>query len=207
MAAAPVSPPDYFSLFGLVPRFGLDRADLEKRFYGLSRELHPDRFATESVERRIEATERMSLVNEAYRTLKDPEKLRDYFLRLMNLGSGPHVSGRPDQSKAQVPAELAESWFELQEALMEDPEQAQTLLQSFVTELAALKERGQKEILALETEIDRKLEASSQEASSDMPGLPGLKETFTKLADSVRAQSYLNSMERDVERIRAKYGN
>ena len=37
--------PDYFEFVGLPRKLNLDQADLQRRFYALSRELHPDRFS------------------------------------------------------------------------------------------------------------------------------------------------------------------
>ncbi len=195
MAAVPVSPPngaqDYFSVLGVKRRFGLNKADLESRFYKLSRELHPDRFATGSADERRVALEKMSLVNEAYRALKDPERLRDYFLKLVGVGVGVGVGG---DAKAQIPVELAESWFELQEVLMEDPVEGQKKVEDFKSELFSLKDKKKQEIQALEAQIDRQLEESEAEA---MP-------LFQRLMSMVRDLNYLDSMERDVERIRGQ---
>lgn len=190
MAAVPVSQPngqnDYFSALGVKRRFGQNKSELETRFYKLSRELHPDRFATGSADERRQTLEKMSLVNEAYGVLRNPERLRDYFLKLVGVGG---------DAKAQIPVELAESWFELQEVLMEDPVEGQAKLAEFKTELLALKEKKQQDIRSLETEIDQKLDAVAE--SGAMP-------LFQKLATMVRDLNYLDSMERDVERIRGQ---
>ncbi|MFL5812121.1 MAG: Fe-S protein assembly co-chaperone HscB [Bdellovibrionia bacterium] len=188
MAAVPVSPPNYFSALGVKRRFGQNKADLESRFYRLSRELHPDRFATGSADERRQALEKMSLVNEAYGALKDPVRLRDYFLKLVGVGG---------DAKAQIPVELAESWFELQEVLMEDPVEGQQKVEAFKAELLDLKEKKQQDIQALETGIDCKLDETSDDVAAAMP-------LFQKLATLVRDLNYLDSMERDVERIRGK---
>jgi molecular chaperone HscB len=197
VAAVPVSPPngqqDYFSVLGVKRRFGLNKAELESRFYKLSRELHPDRFATGSADERLQALERMSLVNEAYGALRNPERLRDYFLKLVG------VTG---DAKAQIPVELAESWFELQEVLMEDPVEGRKKVGEFKSELEALKAKKHHDILALEAEIDRKLDEAPKESHAEI-GASELA-SFQALAKMVRDLNYLDSMERDVERIRAQ---
>jgi molecular chaperone HscB len=192
VAAVQVSQPNYFSALGVKRRFGQNKADLESRFYKLSRELHPDRFATGSADERREALEKMSLVNEAYGTLKDPVRLRDYFLKLAGVGG---------DAKAQIPVELAESWFELQEVLMEDPVEGQQKVEAFKTELLDLKEKKKQDILALEAGIDRQLDQIATDSGDDLGGAIPL---FQKLATLVRDLNYLDSMERDVERIRGK---
>lgn len=72
-----VQPPreaDVFARFGFEPRFDIDPAELDKRYLGFQRSLHPDRFARKSPrERAIAESQAMSL-NEAYETLKDAVK-------------------------------------------------------------------------------------------------------------------------------------
>lgn len=193
MAAAPASRlnensiRDFFDLFGFPRRFGIDRAALERRFYELSRETHPDRFATAGAEALRRAVERMSLLNEAYRTLKDPVERRQYFLRLEGFEQP------AEKGSAQIPAELAESWFELQDTLMENPDGAAAKVAAFERELADLRARAAEKLSAIERGID---EAASGGQVS--------REWLQRLSDGIREQSYLKSMERDVERIKAR---
>src|SRR4051794_2946683 len=78
----PVLPTDdYFGAFGVERRFSQDRSFLEKRFYELSRGLHPDRFSNASPQARNNSLERMSFINQAYGTLKNPSFLREYLLK------------------------------------------------------------------------------------------------------------------------------
>jgi molecular chaperone HscB len=102
--------PDYFEFLGVPRRFQQDVRALEKRFYELSREFHPDRFTTSGVEAQRLSLEKMSLLNQAYQTLKDPAERRGYLLKLEGI-----------ESKSKAPAELAEAWFEAQEKSDEDP--------------------------------------------------------------------------------------
>src|SRR5437016_14266649 len=73
---------DYFSVFNLPRKLNLDTAALERDFYRLSRELHPDRFVRASKEEQDAALERSSQLNDAYRTLKDPIARTQYLLEL-----------------------------------------------------------------------------------------------------------------------------
>ncbi len=72
----------YFEVFNLPPKLALDTAALEKSFYRLSRDFHPDRFASKPAEEQAEATEKSSLLNDAYRTLRDPIRRTEYLLEL-----------------------------------------------------------------------------------------------------------------------------
>jgi molecular chaperone HscB len=186
--------PDYFEVFGLPRRFGVDRAALERRFYELSRETHPDRFAAGGAAGIRLAMERMSLLNEAYRVLKSPEELRSYFLRLE--GHEPEAqTGSSHKQRQQIPAELAESWFELQDAVMEEPESASERIAAFEARLGELRSQGHGQLVEVEREIDR--------ASGD--GRKPSSELLDRLASGIRAQSYLKSMERDVERLKGRF--
>ena len=78
----PPVPVDYFTFFGFPRKLNLDTAGLEKEFYALSRRLHPDVFAQADTEERAWSLEQSSMLNDAYRTLKDPIKRTEYLLRL-----------------------------------------------------------------------------------------------------------------------------
>jgi molecular chaperone HscB len=63
---------DDFKLFGLTPRFALDRAELDRRWRELQAEVHPDRFAADGAAAQRVAMQWAVRVNEAYRRLKTP---------------------------------------------------------------------------------------------------------------------------------------
>jgi molecular chaperone HscB len=101
---------DYFQALGLPRKLQLDTAQLEQRRRELSRQYHPDRFATKSLEEQRFATDMTSLVNDAYRTLKDPITRAEYVLR---------QAGLDIAEQTKVPQELLEEVFELNMALEE----------------------------------------------------------------------------------------
>jgi molecular chaperone HscB len=193
VAAGTVFPPnggvaDYFAALGVERRFALDGTELERRFYQLSREFHPDRFTLQDAETRQAALEKMSFVNEAYRVLKSPAFRRTHLLELEGLDPQAATAG------AKIPLELAESWFELQDALSEDPGTAVARLTVFEEEFRALR-NGQNERIGV---LERDADAASPESGAARHAL------LARIADLVRGQSYLSSMERDIERIRAR---
>jgi molecular chaperone HscB len=63
---------DDFSLFGLPPRFALERTQIDERWRALQCEVHPDRFAAQGTAAQRVAMQWAVRVNEAYRRLKDP---------------------------------------------------------------------------------------------------------------------------------------
>jgi curved DNA-binding protein CbpA len=81
-----IQPPpggDYFSVFGLKPKLNLDLQALETEFHRLSRRLHPDRFARAEENEKQWSLADTALLNDAYRTLKDPLRRTEYLLKLL----------------------------------------------------------------------------------------------------------------------------
>jgi DnaJ-domain-containing protein 1 len=76
----PPQPVDYFTFFALPPKLTIDVPKLEKDFYELSRKLHPDLSARASAQEQEWSLEQSSLLNDAYRTLRDPIKRTQYLL-------------------------------------------------------------------------------------------------------------------------------
>jgi len=105
---------DYFSFLGLSRKLGIDAADLEQRFRGLSRQFHPDYFFNAPPTERRASLERSSYLNDAYRTLKQPVTRVDYLLQLEGL-----AARSPEEASKQVPPSLLEEVFALNEELDE----------------------------------------------------------------------------------------
>jgi len=105
-------PANYYSLFAVPRRLDLNTGDLQKRFYELSRELHPDRFMRKSEREREYSLEASSILNDAYRALKNPVTRAEYVLKQEGFDIG-------EQRSKNVPPELLEEVFELNETLEE----------------------------------------------------------------------------------------
>ena len=120
-----IQPPpggDYFSVFGMEPRLNLDLSALEHEFHRLSRKLHPDRFARALENEKQWSLADTALLNDAYRTLKDPLRRTEYLLKLQGAEIGEEHTGkdRKDQKDpSRVPADLLEEVFELNMQLEE----------------------------------------------------------------------------------------
>ena len=67
---------------------------LQSKFYELSRQLHPDRFARKPEPERQLALESSSFLNDAYRTLRDPVKRAEYVLKQQGFDIGEQRSKR-----------------------------------------------------------------------------------------------------------------
>jgi molecular chaperone HscB len=105
---------DYFLFFGLPRKLSIDANDLEQRFRGLSRQFHPDYFFNAPPAERRASLERSSYLNDAYRTLKRPVSRVDYLLQLEGL-----AARTPEEASKQVPPDLLEQVFALNEELDE----------------------------------------------------------------------------------------
>ena len=73
---------DDFTLFGLAPRFALDRAALDAQWRALQAQVHPDRFAAQGAAAQRLAMQWAVRVNEAYQRLKDPLRRGAYLCEL-----------------------------------------------------------------------------------------------------------------------------
>lgn len=78
MPSSPVNPLDHFALFGLAPHFRIDEAALESAYRDLQSRVHPDRFATAAAPERRVAMQWAARANEAYQTLRDPQRRAAY---------------------------------------------------------------------------------------------------------------------------------
>jgi molecular chaperone HscB len=120
-----IQPPpggDYFSVFGLEPRLDLDLSALEHEFHRLSRKLHPDRFARGLENEKQWSLADTALLNDAYRTLKEPIRRTEYLLKLHGAEIGEEHAGKDRKGQkdtSRVPADLLEEAFDLNMQLEE----------------------------------------------------------------------------------------
>ena len=106
---------DYFTVFELPRKLTVDGEALQRRFYELSRQHHPDFHQGADAARQAEALTQSALVNRAYRALSDPLARVEY---LIALEEGREVrEGATDKPKA--PRELLQEMLEVQETIEE----------------------------------------------------------------------------------------
>jgi molecular chaperone HscB len=110
---------DYFAAFDLPRKLHIDLSALERSFYRLSRKLHPDVYAQAAPQEQQWSLDQTSLLNDAYRTLKNPVTRTEYLLKLEGvvLEAGKSEDNSPKESR--VPADLLEEVFELNMQLEE----------------------------------------------------------------------------------------
>jgi molecular chaperone HscB len=131
--------PNYFDIFGLPQKLNLDVKDLESRFYELSKQSHPDRFAAAGQMQKRAAESDSANLNGAYKTLRDPVLRAEYLLKLRGL----EVAGQK-----QIPPELLDEVFELNSALEDEIDSSRGPLEEF-----------QAKFLKMNQDLDRDLEA------------------------------------------------
>lgn len=185
---------DFFSLFELPRKLWLEMGALEQKFLQLSWKLHPDNFVNASPEEREISLKRSSELNDAYRTLRDPISRVEYLLSL----EGARNEG---QTKQQVPPELLEEVFELNESLDELREAKLS-----GAEIRPLRERLTAAEQSFEEklkEVDAKLQAAAKEWDNalDSGASPAQRDAAkAKLNELLNRRSYIRNLVVNVQK-------
>jgi molecular chaperone HscB len=207
----PAAQVDYFAFFGLPRKLNLDVKPLERNFYELSRKLHPDLSARASAQEQEWSLQQSSLLNDAYRTLKDPIKRTEYLLHLEGVELEEQSKSATEQARASgemkkqiVPPDLLEEVFELNMQLEElrmqkkmgedDPaliEEVGNQKLAFETKNEALLEELQGQWKAWDKLIDEGAEANPSERS----------QAITKIVDVLNRRNYIRNLLRDVTAV------
>jgi molecular chaperone HscB len=202
----PYTPTDYFAFFGLPRRFQLDTAALEKQFYQLSRKFHPDLYARASADEQRWSLEKSSLLNDAWRTLRDPLSRTEYLLGLAGIRLEEQSRDASDRAvesgtaKQQVvPPDLLEEVFELNMQLEEmrmarasgadDPETRGNL--------EAAKQNFDAQMKASEQDLHRLW--SEWDAAAETNDGNTQQAAQQKMVDLLNRRSYIRNLLRDVE--------
>jgi molecular chaperone HscB len=214
----PPAPADYFSFFALPRKLNVDVVRLEKDFYELSRKLHPDLSARASAQEQEWSLEQSSMLNDAYRTLRDPIKRTQYLLRLEGLELEEQSKSATERARATgetkkqiVPPDLLEEVFELNMQLEElrkikdvtrrldrgappDPgliEEISQQKQTLEIKHDGLLEELRKYWKEWDNLIDRGPEATADERSL----------ATTKMVDVLNRRNYIRNLVRDVTAV------
>jgi len=100
---------NYFQLYDLPASFHPDEAAVKSKFYELSRQYHPDRAATGDTAAMTETLRMAADINQAYKTLKDPDATMAYILRMNNL--------LEEEEKYSLPPAFLMEMMDLNEAI------------------------------------------------------------------------------------------
>ena len=199
-----IQPPpgaDYYSVFALEPKLNLDLAALEHEFHRLSRKVHPDRFARAGENERQWSLADTALLNDAYRTLKDPLRRTEYLLKLQGAEIGEEFAGKDSKSRSagengpsRAPADLLEEVFELNMQL-EEMRMARKTGESdpaLESDLAA----ARKKFEGLLDEVDSNLRAQWQQWDNGVESVR--KQTEQTMVAMLDRRRYLSNLVRDV---------
>jgi len=206
----PPAPVDYFTFFGLPRKLDLNVVGLEKEFYVLSRKLHPDLNARAGNQEQAWCLEQSSLLNDAYRTLKDPIKRTQYLLGLEGVELEEQSKSATEQARSTgevkkqiVPADLLEEVFELnmqleelrmQKKMGEDDPALLEEIGKQKLELEAKNEALLDELRTIWKSWDAIIEAeeTGQSASADR------KQIRDRMVDVLNRRNYIRNLVRDV---------
>src|SRR5258708_36767643 len=206
----PTAPVDYFTFFGLPRKLDLDVVALEKEFYVLSRKLHPDLNARAASKEQAWSLEQSSLLNDAYRTLKDPIRRTQYLLGLEGVELEEQSKSATEQARTTgeikkqiVPRDLLEEVFELNMQLEELRMQKKMgeggpgLIEEIGKQKLELESKNEALLDELRTiwkSWDAIIEAeeTGQSASADR------KQVRDRMVDVLNRRNYIRNLVRDV---------
>lgn len=187
-----VAQTDYFAFLGLPRKLRLDEAALEKNFYSLSRQLHPDYFMNASDRERQASIERSSMLNDAYRTLRDRASRGQYLLQLEGY----------KEAEKKAPPDLLEEVFELNMQIEEmkaakkmgDTDEVNQARESLEEALQGLKEKLSgidERLFEAFANWDRAVEVAT---STDER-----KAALDRMSELLSHRSYIRNLVRDVK--------
>jgi molecular chaperone HscB len=180
----PILSRNFFRFFGLEQKLRVDAETLQKRFYELSKQWHPDRFSRKSAAEQAEALDATSLLNDGYRTLRDPVKRAEYLLKEEGFPIG-------EQRSKDVPPELLEEVFELNMTLEE--------LRAGDSEARGQLQTAQANFVRLQGDVDRQLESLFAKYDAAEPQSAGAKQALHEIRAVLNRRRYIDNLLRDVE--------
>jgi molecular chaperone HscB len=176
---------NFFTFFGLDRKLTVEPDLLQRRFYELSRQWHPDRFSRKPASEQAQALEATATLNDGYRTLKDPVKRAEYLLAEEGFPIG-------EQRSKDVPAELLEEVFDLNMALEELKEGDE----SARPQLASAKEN----FVQMRADIDRQLTSLFARYDAAEERSETARQALNEIRGVLNRRRYIENLIRDVDR-------
>ncbi|MBY0277728.1 DnaJ domain-containing protein [Candidatus Binatia bacterium] len=184
---------DYFTVLDLPAHPGVDVAALDRRYYELSRKLHPDRYQTRSADEQRASVQATALLNAAHKTLRDTEARGRYWLTRSGDGLGHETQS--------VPPRLAAYVFDVQEKLDELRSSVNgskaTLRSELVETQRELTERLERQRAAL-VDLLRGWPADPDAGSALVPD-ERIPAALRELKSALSELSYLRTLDRDLQ--------
>jgi molecular chaperone HscB len=185
---------DYFAMFEIPRKLWLEMGALEQKFLQLSWKLHPDNFVNATPEEREISLKRSSELNDAYRTLRDPVSRVEYLLSIEG-------SRKEGENKQQVPANLLEVVFELNESLDELRE-----AKAVGTDTGILKHRLEAAEKTFQTkldDVDKQLRDSARDWDKSLDAKTdeaGRQQVMAQLNELLNRRSYIRNLVLNVQK-------
>lgn len=182
---------DFFSFLGLPRRLRLNAAELEKSFYSLSRQFHPDYFMGASQAEQQASMERSSMLNDAYRALRGNVTRAQYLLSLEGY----------KEAEKKPPADLLEEVFELNMRVEELKTAKRIAVEGEIGEARSSLEEALSSLRARLAEIDQRLLALFEQwddifergnAASEK------KPVLDRMSELLSHRSYISNLVRDI---------
>ena len=102
---------NYFELFDIPVQLKVDKQALYKKFIALSKQHHPDYFATQQAEAQSRALEISASLNKAWKTFQNPDETIKYVLQSKGL--------LEEEEKYQLPPDFLLEMMDVNEQLMD----------------------------------------------------------------------------------------
>ncbi len=112
---------NYFEFFELPLSYDIDPQALKIRYYKISKDKHPDRYATADDDTRTLAEQEYSEINKAYETLQDDQLRLEYILTLLDIIE--------TEESYELPPDFLMEMLELNELNLDEPEAASDKIQ------------------------------------------------------------------------------
>ena len=181
---------DFFSFFGLERKLALVPAALERQFYELSWKLHPDNFHNASGYEQELSLAKSAVLNDAWRTLRDPVARVEYLLGLEGVR-------REGDIKQQAPPDLLEEVFELNEYLEELRDARRS--GGDARQMAELRHRLQQARDTFQQKMDEVLaELTGQFPVFDAAADAARRAALEKMSEILNRHSYIRNLVRNV---------
>jgi molecular chaperone HscB len=182
---------DYFEFFGLPRKLRVDEAELEKTFYALSRQFHPDYFMNASAQEQQASVERSSMLNDAYRTLRDRVARAKYLLSFYGY----------KEAEKKAPPDLLEEVFELNMQIEEMKAAKKMADEDEVAEARGALQQALRSLEKKMAKIDERLFRLFEEwdlATDEAANEDQKKLVLDRMSEVLSHRSYIHNLVRDI---------
>ena len=175
---------DYFEFLGLPRAIAIDEGELQRRYFELSREHHPDFHARSDEATRQSSLDLSSTLNQAYRTLRDRYARARYLIDL-------ELPDLDDAEKKKIPPTLLMEVMEMQEKVFEaqseqDPERKAKVH----AELETIESGMKRKMEDLSGDLDR----LAAEWETSEPGSPARIDILKRVNLLLNTRNYLRTL-------------